>query len=112
MNRFLKLTLLFAVAVSFTALANESFAKGPVKAKPARTHKHRINEYGNGIPNPDNDSNGDESGTGTNYPAPTTFGTGTGHGRPVHGGGNGNPPVKPHPKPIFGKFPTGADKAL
>ena len=65
-----------------------------------RVVSHRVNQYGNGLPNPDNDSNGDESGTGTNYPAPTTFGTGTGHGGPVHGGGGNPNPVKPHPLPV------------
>ena len=98
------------VSFSFTVLASESFAAGVTKVKPPRTHKHRVNEYGNGLPNPDNDSNGDASNTGTDFPPPTTFGTGSGHG----GGGNGNPPVKPQPKPNknFGKIPAGSDKAI
>lgn len=109
MNRFLKLTVLYAVAFSFTALANQSFAKRLVKAKLSRTHKNRINEYGNGLPNPNSDSNGSDSGVGTNFPAPTTFGSGS---YPTHGGGGNPNPVKPQPKPVFGTFPTGPDKTL
>jgi len=125
MNRFSKLTVLFAVVLSVTTLASESFAKGTAKAspnassrarfnsftkgatkaKPSSTPRHRINQYGNGLPNPDADSNGAESGIGTNYPAPVTFGTGTGHGGPVRGGGNGNP-VKPHPIKVLGLQPV------
>lgn len=117
MNRFLKLTVLFAVAISFSAMASQSFAKGKVsssarvrtasKAVPARTHKHRINEYGNGLPNPNADSNGSDSGIGTNYPPPTTFGSGS---YPNHGGGGNVNPPKSNPHRIYGlqavRFPT------
>ncbi|HEX4000967.1 MAG TPA: hypothetical protein VHX65_20650 [Pirellulales bacterium] len=82
-----------------------SRAMKATKATASRTHKHRINEYGNGLPNPDADSNGSDSGAGTNFPAPVTFGTGDGYGE-GHGGGNGNP-VKPHPRPIVGVPPIG-----
>ena len=50
MNRFFKLTALFAIVASLSVLANEGFAKGGVK--PSSTRKHRINRYP-GINNPD-----------------------------------------------------------
>jgi hypothetical protein len=107
MKRFVKRTALFAVLASLSVLSNEGFAKGHAGGRQVASHRivsHRVNQYGNGIPNPDNDSNGAESGIGTNYPAPVTFGTGTGH-YGGHGGGNPNP-VKPHPKPILGLPPV------
>jgi hypothetical protein len=103
MNRFLKLTVLYAVAFGFTALANQSFAKGLVNAKPAQTHKHRINTYPHES-NPDQDPN---------YGSPT--GPGYGGPGPVGSPPKGNP-VKPHPRPIVGVPPigvlTGAAKTL
>ena len=102
MNRFLKLTVLGAIAFSFTLLANQSFANGPVKAKPAQTHRHRINLYPRNS-NPDQDPN---------YGSPTGPGYG-GPGSPVGPPPVGSP-VKPHPRPIIGlspvAFPSGSAK--
>ena len=101
MKRLVKLTVLFATLASFSLLANEGFAKGLVKAKPAAAHKHRINQY----PNDSNPNRNPNYPTGTGGPPPT---------QPV------NPPVgspvKPHPRPIVGVPPigvlTGAGKTL
>jgi hypothetical protein len=67
MKRFVKLTVLFATIASFGVLANESSAKGLVKAKPAATHKHRINQY----PNDSNPNRNPSYPTGTGGPPPT-----------------------------------------
>jgi hypothetical protein len=116
MKRIFDLVVLFGVIVAFSAVPNQGFARGGLKPSRAYGHRtyvsHRVNQYGNGIPNPDSDSNGADSGIGTNYPAPVTFGTGTGH-YGGHGGGNPNS-VKPHPPKVLGlqpvSFPTGPAK--
>jgi hypothetical protein len=86
MNRFFKLTVLFAVAFSFTVLVNESFARGHAKVNPAGVHKYRINEYGNGAGNPDRNPDYGPNPTGPGY-------------------GGGGSPIKPPTKPPVKKFP-------
>ena len=104
MKRFVRLTVLFGVVAGLSVLSNEGFAKGSAGghhsvSHPATGHRitsHRVNQYGNGIDNPDKNPN---------YPSPNGFGNTTG------GGGNSNP-VKKHPIPVLGlqpvAFPTGS----
>jgi hypothetical protein len=95
MNRFFKLTVLFATLASVSVLSDESFAKGHAGGQQVTSHRivsHRINEYPGGR-NPDQ------------VPGWPPLGIPGGNSNPPV-----NPPVKHHPFPVGGLQPVAFPK--